>query len=39
MESLSFVAPYAFTLDWLMLYSDTSRILTVGIVAVAGIIM
>ena len=38
MESLSFVAPYAFTLDWLMLYSDTSRVLTVGIVAVAGII-
>jgi uncharacterized membrane protein YedE/YeeE len=39
MESLSFVAPYAFTLDWLMLYSDTSRVLTVGIVAVAGIIV
>jgi uncharacterized membrane protein YedE/YeeE len=39
MESLSFVAPYAFTLDWLMLYSDTSRVLTIGIVAVAGIII
>ncbi|MDP3621233.1 MAG: YeeE/YedE family protein [Polynucleobacter sp.] len=38
MESLSFVAPYAFTLDWLMLYSDTSKVLTIGIVAVAGII-
>ena len=38
MESLSFVAPYAYTLDWLMLYSDTSKVLTIGIVAVTGII-
>jgi uncharacterized membrane protein YedE/YeeE len=38
MESLSFVAPYAFSLDWLMLYSDTSKIITLGIAAVAGMI-
>lgn len=38
MESLSFVAPYAFSLDWLMLYSDTSKVITVGIAAVAGMI-
>jgi uncharacterized membrane protein YedE/YeeE len=38
MESLSFVAPYAFSLEWLMLYSDTSKIITVGIAAVAGMI-
>ena len=34
MESLSFVAPYAYTLDWLILFSDTSKVLTLGIVAV-----
>jgi hypothetical protein len=38
MESLSFVAPYAFSLDWLMFYSDVSKVLTLGIVAVAGMI-
>ena len=38
MESLSFVAPYAYSLDWLMMYSDTSKVLTLGIVAVAGMI-
>ena len=39
MESLSFVAPYAYSLDWLMMYSDTSKILTIGIVAVLGMIL
>ena len=39
MESLSFVAPYAYTLDWLILFSDTSKVLTLGIVAVGGIIV
>ncbi len=39
MESLSFVAPYAYSLDWLMMYSDTSKVLTVGIVAVVGMII
>ena len=38
MESLSFVAPYAYSLDWLMMYSDTSKVLTLGIVAVIGMI-
>ena len=39
MESLSFVAPYAYSLDFLMMYSDTSKVLTVGIVAVVGMIL
>lgn len=39
MESLSFVAPYAYALDWLMMYSDTSKVLTIGIVAVVGMIL
>ncbi|ALD89819.1 putative yeeE-like protein [Cupriavidus gilardii CR3] len=38
MESLSFVAPYAYTLDWLMMFSDKSKVLTVGIVSVIGVI-
>jgi len=38
MESLSFVAPYAYSLDWLMFYSDTSKVLTIGVVAVIGMI-
>ena len=36
MESLSFVAPVAWTLDYLMFASDTSKELTIGIVAVIG---
>ena len=39
MESLSFVAPYAYSLDWLMMYSDTSKVLTIGIMAVLGMIL
>jgi uncharacterized membrane protein YedE/YeeE len=38
MESLSFVAPYAYSLDWLMMYSDTSKVITIGIAAVIGMI-
>lgn len=38
MESLSFVAPYAYTLDWLMMFSDKSKVLTIGIVSVFGVI-
>lgn len=38
MESLSFVAPIAWTLDYLMFLSDTSKELTIGIVAVAGLL-
>ena len=37
-EALSFVAPVAYTLDWLMFYSDRSKLLTVGIVSVFGVI-
>lgn len=37
-EGLSFVAPTGFVLDWLMFFSDTSKRLTVGIVAVAGVV-
>lgn len=39
MESLSFVAPVAYTLDWLILFSDTSKVLTLGIVATVGVIV
>lgn len=39
MESLSFVAPVAYTMDWLILFSDTSRVLTLGIVAVLGVVL
>lgn len=39
MESLSFVAPYAYSLDWLMMYSDTSKVLTLGIITVVGMIL
>jgi len=38
MESLSFVAPYAYVLDWLLFYSDSSKVLTIGIVSVFGIV-
>src|SRR6478735_5267408 len=37
-EALSFVSPIAYTLDWLMFFSDQSKVLTVGIVSVAGVI-
>jgi uncharacterized protein len=37
-EAFSFVSPIAYTLDWLMFYSDTSQVLTTGIVAVFGVI-
>ena len=39
MESLSFVAPCAYSLDWLMFTSDKSKVLTIGIVAVIGMIL
>jgi hypothetical protein len=37
-EALNFVAPVAYTLDWLMFYSDASKVLSVGIMAVAGVL-
>ncbi|MBC7942380.1 MAG: YeeE/YedE family protein [Chitinophagaceae bacterium] len=39
MESLSFVAPFAYTVDWLILFSDTSKVLTLGIVSCAGVVL
>jgi uncharacterized membrane protein YedE/YeeE len=38
MESFSFVAPLAYTLDYLMFWTDKSRIVTYGIASVAGVI-
>jgi len=38
MESLSFVAPYAYLLELLMLWSDKSRVMTLGIAAVLGML-
>ncbi|MFC5499441.1 YeeE/YedE family protein [Caenimonas terrae] len=37
-EGLSFVSPIAYSLDWLMFFSDRSKLLSVGIVTVAGVI-
>ena len=38
-EALNFVAPAAYTLDWLMFYSDASKVLTAGVAAVAGVLV
>jgi uncharacterized protein len=38
-EALSFVSPIAYSLDWLLFYSDASKRLTVGIVSVAGVVV
>ena len=38
MESLTFVAPMAYTVDWLILFSDKSKVLTVGIVSTLGVV-
>jgi uncharacterized membrane protein YedE/YeeE len=38
MESFSFVAPLAFTLEYLMLWTDKSKIITYGIASAAGVI-
>ncbi len=38
-EAMSFVAPVAQTLDWLMFFSDKSKFLTVGVVSVTGVIV
>lgn len=38
-EALSFVSPVAYSLDWLMFYSDANKRLTVGIVSVLGVIL
>ena len=38
MESFSFVAPMAYTLDYLMLWTDKSKIVTYGIASAAGVV-
>jgi uncharacterized membrane protein YedE/YeeE len=39
MESLSFVSPIAYTIDWLLFFSDQSKVLTLGIVTTVGVII
>ena len=39
MESLTFTAPMAYTLDWVIFYSDTSKVLTFGVVTVVGVVI
>ena len=38
LESLTFTAPMAYTLDWLILFSDASNLLTLGVVSVMGVV-
>lgn len=38
-EALSFIAPYGYSLEWLMLYSDQNRLLTLGPVSCLGVII
>ncbi|MDE2120120.1 MAG: YeeE/YedE family protein, partial [Betaproteobacteria bacterium] len=38
-ESFTFVSPLAATLNWLLLYSDASNVLNIGIVSVFGVIV
>jgi uncharacterized membrane protein YedE/YeeE len=38
-EALSFVSPVAYTVDWLMFFSDKSKVLTLGIVSVFGVVL
>jgi hypothetical protein len=39
MESLTFTAPMAYTLDWVIFFSDTSKLLTFGVVTVVGVVV
>ncbi|MEW6693550.1 MAG: YeeE/YedE family protein [Pseudomonadota bacterium] len=38
MESLTFTAPMAYTLDWLIYFSDQNKVLTLGVVSVLGVV-
>ncbi|NIC40537.1 YeeE/YedE family protein [Aquabacterium sp. A08] len=38
MESLTFTAPMAYTLDWLIYFSDSSKVLTLAVVSVLGVV-
>ena len=37
-NTLTFVAPIAYAVDWLILFSDAGKVLTIGIVSVFGVI-
>ena len=37
-EAFSFVAPMAYTLDWLMFFSDKSKVLSLGVILVVGVV-
>lgn len=39
MESLTFTAPMAYAIDWLVFFSDTSKALTTGVVSVVGVVV
>lgn len=39
MEGMSFVAPMAYSLDWLMFFSDKSKLLTIAIVNTLGVVV
>jgi uncharacterized membrane protein YedE/YeeE len=39
MESLSMAAPLGYALDWLLFFSDKSKLLTMGIVSVFGVVL
>jgi len=39
MEAFSFVAPLAYTVDWLLFFSDRNKLLTQGIVIVVGVVL
>jgi uncharacterized membrane protein YedE/YeeE len=38
-EAMSFVSPLAYSLDWLLFFSDKSKVLTLGIVSVVGVVV
>ena len=38
-EAMSFVSPVAYTIDWLLFFSDKSKVLTLGIVSVVGVVV
>lgn len=39
MEALSMVAPIGHALDWLMFYTDASKVLTLGVVSALGLVV
>lgn len=39
MESFTFIAPASYVIDWLIFFSDVSKVLTLGVVSVVGVIV